>query len=70
MKISDEFVTANTNELTIKFQQRAYPMLQDIPNDVHDNIIQKLLSSTAAANNWKENASTAQNKQIERRIIE
>jgi replicative DNA helicase len=45
-------------------------MLQDIPNDVHDKIIQKLLSSTVTANNRNETASTIQKKQIERRIIE
>jgi ubiquinone/menaquinone biosynthesis C-methylase UbiE len=70
VKISDEVVVTSVSDLIARFQQRAYPMLQDIPNDVHDKIIQKLLSSTVTANNRKETASTIQKKQIERRIIE
>lgn len=70
VRISDEVVVTSVSDLIARFQQRAYPLLQDIPRDVHDKIIHKLLSSTATTNNGKETASTLQLKQIERRIIE
>jgi ubiquinone/menaquinone biosynthesis C-methylase UbiE len=70
VKISDEVVVTSISDLIARFQQRAYPMLQDIPSDVHDKIIQKLLSSIVTANHGKETASTLQKKPIERRIIE
>jgi ubiquinone/menaquinone biosynthesis C-methylase UbiE len=69
VKISDEVVVTSVSDLIARFQQRAYPMLQDIPRDVHDRIIQKLISSLTP-NNGKETASTLQEKQVERRIIE
>jgi ubiquinone/menaquinone biosynthesis C-methylase UbiE len=69
VKISDEVVVTSVSDLIARFQQRAYPMLQDIPSEVHDKIIQKLLSSVTA-NNGKETAPTLQKKQVERRIIE
>lgn len=70
VKIGDEVVVTSMTDMIARFQQRAYPMLQDIPRDVHDKIIHKLLSSIAATNKGKETASTLQQKQIERRIIE
>jgi ubiquinone/menaquinone biosynthesis C-methylase UbiE len=70
VKISDEVVVTSMNDMIARFQQRAYPLLHDIPRDVHKKIIHKLLSSTATANTGKETASTLQQKQIERRIIE
>ena len=70
VKVSDEVVLTSINELAARFQQRAYPMLQDIPDDVHAKIIQKLLSSIVTTNNGKETSSTLQKKQIERRITE
>jgi len=70
VKISDEVVTTSINELAARFEQRAYPMLQDIPPEVHHEIIQKLLSSAITVNDRKQAASTIQNKQVERRIIE
>jgi len=71
VKVSDELVVTSINDLIKRFQQRIYPMLQDIPIDIHNKIIQKLLLSTVNANhNGKEATSTLQEKQIERRIIE
>jgi ubiquinone/menaquinone biosynthesis C-methylase UbiE len=71
VKVSDEVVVMKISDLITRFQQRAYPMLQDIPSDVHNKIIQKLLSSaTNADNDSKETTSTLREKQIERRIFE
>ena len=71
VKVSDEVVVMNISDLITRFQQRIYPMLQDIPIDVHNKIIQKLLSSTVNADhNGKETTSTLREKQIERRIVE
>ena len=71
VKVSDEVVVMNISDLITRFQQRIYPMLQDIPIDVHNKIIQKLLSSIANADhNGKEATSTLREKQIERRIVE
>ena len=71
VKVSDEVVVMNISDLITRFQQRIYPMLQDIPIDVHNKIIQKLLSSIANADhNGKETTSTLREKQIERRIVE
>ena len=70
VKVSDEVVVMKLSDLITRFQQRAYPMLQDIPSDVHNKIIQKLQSSINADYNSKETKSTLASKQIERRIIE
>jgi hypothetical protein len=71
VKVSDELVVTSINDLITRFQQRVYPMLQDIPSDIHNKIIQKLLLSTVNANhNGKEAASALRDKQIERRIVE
>jgi hypothetical protein len=71
VKVSDELVVTSINDLIKRFQQRIYPMLQDIPSDVHNKIIQKLLLSNVNANhNGKEATSTLQEKKIERRIVE
>lgn len=71
VKVSDELVVTSINDLIKRFQQRIYPMLQDIPIDIHNKIIQKLLLSTVDTDhNSKEATSTLQEKQIERRIIE
>jgi len=71
VKVSDEVVVMNISDLITRFQQRIYPMLQDIPIDVHNKIIQKLLSSIANADhNGKETTLTLRGKQIERRIVE
>jgi len=71
VKVSDEVVVMKISELMTRFQQRAYSMLQDIPDDVHNKIIEKLLSYAAGADNdSKETTSTLREKQIERRISE
>jgi len=71
VKVSDEVVVMNISDLITRFQQRIYPMLQDIPIDVHNKIIQKLLSSTVNADhNGKETTSTLREERIERRIVE
>jgi ubiquinone/menaquinone biosynthesis C-methylase UbiE len=71
VKVSDEVVVTNISDLITKFQQRSYPMLQDIPSDVNNKIIQKLLSSTFNADHdGKETTPTLQDKQIKRRIVE
>jgi ubiquinone/menaquinone biosynthesis C-methylase UbiE len=71
VKVSDEVVVMNISDLITRFQQRSYPMLQDIPSDVHNKIIQKLLSfAVNADHNGKEATSNLREKQIERRIVE
>ena len=71
VKVSDEVVVMSINDLITRFQQRVYPMLQDIPIDIHNKIIQKLLLSTVDTDhNGKEAASALRDKQIERRIVE
>jgi hypothetical protein len=71
VKVSDEVVVMSINDLIKRFQQRIYPMLQDIPIDIHNKIIQKLLLSTVDTDhNGKETTSTLQEKQIKRHIVE
>jgi ubiquinone/menaquinone biosynthesis C-methylase UbiE len=71
VKISDEVVVLSINDLIARFQQRINPMLQDIPRDVHNKVIQKLLLSTVNADhNSKEATLPLGEKQIERRIVE
>ena len=71
VKVSDEVAVMNISDLITRFQQRSYPMLQDIPSDVHNKIIQKLLSfAVNADHNGKEATSNLREKQIERRIVE
>lgn len=71
VKVSDEVVVMKISELITRFQQRAYSVLQDIPDDVHNKIIEKLMSSAANADNDSEGTtSTLREKQIERRISE
>jgi ubiquinone/menaquinone biosynthesis C-methylase UbiE len=70
-KVSDEVIVMSMSDLIARFQQRSYPMLQDIPNDVHVKIIQKLVSYIVdAETNGKETTSTLQEKQMKRRIVE
>lgn len=71
VKVSDEVVVMSISDLITRFQQRSYPMLQDIPSDIHNKVIQKLLSCFVNANhNGRETASTLGEKHIERRIVE
>jgi ubiquinone/menaquinone biosynthesis C-methylase UbiE len=71
VRVSDEVVAMSINDLIARFQLRSYPMTQNIPNDVHDKVIQKLVSSIAdAGHKGKRSASNLQEKQIERRIVE
>jgi ubiquinone/menaquinone biosynthesis C-methylase UbiE len=71
VKVSDEVIVISISDLVTRFQQRSYPMLQDIPNEVHTKIMQKLLSSIVdAETNGKETTSTLQEKQMKRRIVE
>jgi ubiquinone/menaquinone biosynthesis C-methylase UbiE len=71
VRVSDEVVVTSISDLITRFQQRSYPMVQDIPNDVHNKIIQKLLSCIVDADHYgRETTSTLGEKQIERRIVE
>jgi ubiquinone/menaquinone biosynthesis C-methylase UbiE len=71
VKVSDEVVVMNISDLITRFQQRSYPMLQDIPSDIRDKIFQKLLSCFGNAYyKRRETASTLKEMHIERRIVE
>jgi ubiquinone/menaquinone biosynthesis C-methylase UbiE len=71
VKVSDEVVVMSIGDLIQRFQLRSYPMLQNIPNDVHDKIIKRLLSFAAeAGHNGKSMSSNLQEKRMERRITE
>jgi hypothetical protein len=71
MKVSDEIVVMSVSDLIARFQQRSYPMQQDIPADVHDRIVKELLSSIVKAeHDDKETISSVQQKKVERRIVE
>ena len=69
--VSDEVITTSVDEFIKRFQQRPYSLQRDIPIEVHNKIIQKLLASTENADSTGvETASVLRNKQITRRIIE
>jgi ubiquinone/menaquinone biosynthesis C-methylase UbiE len=71
VKVSDELVAMTISDLIQRFQMRSYPMVQAIPKDVNDRIIQKLLSTIVGdSHNGKWQASTLLKKQIERRMVE
>ena len=71
VKVSDEIVVTSISDLITRFQQRSYPMQQDIPADVHDKIVKELLSSIVKAeHDGKGTVSSLQEKKIERRIVE
>ena len=70
IEVSNEVIVTNLSDLITRFQQRPYSLQQDIPMDVHNKIIQKLLASTENADSTgMETTSVLQNKQITRRII-
>ena len=69
--VSDKVITSSLGELITRFQQRPYSIQRDIPIEVHNKIIQKLLAPTENADTTGTEASSAlRNKQITRRIIE
>jgi hypothetical protein len=69
--VSDEVIVISVSDLITRFQQRPYSLQRDIPMDVHNKIIQKLLESTESADATSEDAASAlRNKQITRRVIE
>jgi len=71
LKVSDEIVVTSISDLITRFQQRSYPMQQDIPADVHDKIVKELLSSIVKPKHeGKETISSLQEKKIERHIVE
>jgi ubiquinone/menaquinone biosynthesis C-methylase UbiE len=71
IEVSDKVIITNVSDLMTRFQQRPYSLQQDIPMDVHNKIIQKLLAPTENADSTgMEAASALRNKQITRRIIE
>ena len=71
VKVSDEVVVMKIRDIITRFQEEAYPMLQDIPSDVHNEIIKKLLASTVNVDsNGEKMTSTIEDKQIKRRIVE
>jgi hypothetical protein len=69
--VSDKVITTSLGELITRFQQRPYSMQRDLPAEVHNKIIQKILESTENADSsGTEASSTLRNKQITRRVIE
>jgi ubiquinone/menaquinone biosynthesis C-methylase UbiE len=71
VKVSDEIVLTSISDQIARFQQRISLMLQDIPSDVHNKIIQKLLLSIVNADQkGRGTASTNEEQQITRREIE
>jgi ubiquinone/menaquinone biosynthesis C-methylase UbiE len=71
VKVSDEVIVMSISDIIQRFQLRTFPVLQNVPKDVHDKIIQKLQSSikdSSPNGDWL--GSTPPQKQIERRIIE
>ncbi len=69
--VSDKVITSSLGELITRFQQRPYSLQRDIPIEVHNKIIQKLLAPTENADSTGTEASSAlRNKQITRRVIE
>ena len=71
VKVRDEVVLTSISDLIRRFQQRSNVMQQDIPTEVHDKIIQKLLSSIVKAEHGSdETTSTVQEKKVERHIVE
>jgi ubiquinone/menaquinone biosynthesis C-methylase UbiE len=71
VKVSDETVIVSITDLIARFQLRSYPMQQNIPSDVNDKILQKLLSSLAETGYGPtQSVSAIRDKKIERRMIE
>jgi hypothetical protein len=71
VKVSDEIIVTSISDLITRFQQRSYPMQQDIPADVQDKIVKELLASIVKAkHDGKDAISSLQEKKIERRIVE
>jgi ubiquinone/menaquinone biosynthesis C-methylase UbiE len=70
VKVSDEVVVTSISDLMTRFQQRSYPMQQDIPADVHNKIVQKLLSPIVKARQDSEKRTSLQEEKIERRVVE
>jgi len=71
VKVRDEVVVTSISDLITRFQQISNVMQQDIPTEVHDKIIQKLLSSIVKAEHGSdETTSTVQEKKVERHIVE
>jgi ubiquinone/menaquinone biosynthesis C-methylase UbiE len=71
IKVSDGVVVTTISDLIQRFRLRSYPTHQNIPNDVHEKIIKKLLSIITEDSHYgKMLTSTLQEKQIERRMIE
>jgi ubiquinone/menaquinone biosynthesis C-methylase UbiE len=67
VKVSDEIVLTSISDQIARFQQRISLMLQDIPSDVHNKIIQKLLLSIVNADQkGRGTASTNEEQQITR----
>ena len=70
IEVSNEVIVTNVSDLITRFRQRPYSLQRDIPVDVHNKIIQKLLASTENADSTgMEAAAVLRNKQITRRII-
>ncbi len=70
IEVSNEVVTTSLGELMTRFQQRPYSLQRDIPLDVHNKIIQKLLDPTQNDGTTDaEAASVLRNKQVTRRVI-
>jgi ubiquinone/menaquinone biosynthesis C-methylase UbiE len=71
VKVSDEVVVTRVIDVIKRFQQRSYPMSQDIPSEIHSKIIRNLLSSVVSTDQKEgETVSTLEDRRIERRIVE
>jgi len=69
-EVSNEVITTSLGEIMTRFQQRPYSLQRDIPLEVHNQIIQKLLASPEnAGSTGTEAAAALRNKQITRRVI-
>ena len=61
VRVSDEVVSMSVSDLAMRFQQRTNPMVQDVPVDVNEKIIRRLLSEARSA---------LGEKPLERRVVE
>jgi len=61
VRVSDEVVSVSVSDLAMRFQQRAHPLVQDVPGDVNEKIIKRLLLEVTSA---------LGEKPLERRVIE
>ena len=61
VKVSDEVVSVSVSDLAMRFQQRTHPSTQDVPREVNEKIVQRLLTEAASA---------LGEKPLKRRVVE